>query len=373
MIIVKEVQTKKQQKQFIDFPLNLYKGNQYFVPALYADEKAIFKKNYHYYKTSKAVYFLAYKDEKVVGRISAILQRSSNEKWNQKRVRFTRFDCIDDQEVANALFDAAVDFAKKENMEEIVGPLGFSDLEREGLLIEGFDYLSTFEEQYNYPYYQKLIENYGFEKEVDWLEHRLFYSDANYEKLEKVSQMLLDRFHLKFVKVKSVRWFIKKYIKQFFEIIDTTYDKIYGTVPITPEIQKSLISSFKMVVTPKHIVAIVDENDKIVAFALTFPAIGKDLQKSGGRITIPTLFKLLKTIHSLEYVDLGLVGVIPEYEMKGVASAIFAMCLRYLKNGTTKYYETNLNLEDNHHIINQWHQNFEYIQHKRRRCYVKKI
>ena len=171
MIEVRQVKAKKEIKEFIEFPLRLYKDNPYFVPPLYGDEKALFKSKTVYDDQCETVYFIALKDGKTVGRISAILQRASNEKWQQKRVRFTRFDCIDNQEVSDALFDAVENWAKQKGMNEIVGPLGFSDLEREGLLVEGFDYVSTFEEQYNFPYYQRLIENRGYVKEVDWIDN----------------------------------------------------------------------------------------------------------------------------------------------------------------------------------------------------------
>jgi len=160
MFTIKEVKTKKQIKEFVEFPIKLYKGCPYFVPPLYSDEMAMFKKSYHYYDQAESVFFNAYDQNNImVGRIQGILQNASNMKWNQKRVRFTRFDSIDNQEVANLLFEAVEKWAKDKGMEEIVGPLGFSDLEREGLLIEGFDELSTFEEQYNYAYYTKLITN----------------------------------------------------------------------------------------------------------------------------------------------------------------------------------------------------------------------
>ena len=173
MIEIRKVKTKKEQRDFVNFPLKLYKNCEFFAPPLYVDEMKMFKKNYVYYDQSISVFFNAYENGKIVGRIQGILQKASNEKWGQKRVRFTRFDSIDNQEVANKLFEAIEDWAKENNMTEIVGPLGFSDLEREGLLIEGFDELSTFEEQYNYDYYQKLIENLGYQKEVDWVERKL--------------------------------------------------------------------------------------------------------------------------------------------------------------------------------------------------------
>ena len=166
-IIIKQVKTKKEQKEFLDFTLKLYKGNPYFVPPLYMDEKKIFSKNYVYNDQADSIFFNAYRNGKMVGKISGIIQHAANNKNNQKRVRFTRFDAINDQDVANSLFDAVTKWAKEKGMDTIVGPLGYSDMEREGLLIEGFDQLSTFEEQYNYDYYQSLIENYGFVKEVE--------------------------------------------------------------------------------------------------------------------------------------------------------------------------------------------------------------
>ena len=168
-----EVSTKKHQKEFIDYPLKLYKDNPYFVPPLYGDEKNLFTKKNIYTKTCESVFFLAQRNNKTVGRIQGIIQKQYNEIHNTNQVRFTRFDCEDDSETAKLLFGAVEKWAESKNASEIVGPLGYSDLEREGLLIDGFEYLATFEEQYNYDYYQRLIENYGFEKEVDWVEHQL--------------------------------------------------------------------------------------------------------------------------------------------------------------------------------------------------------
>ena len=183
MVEIKEVKTKKQRREFVEFPLRLYKDNPYFVPPLYGDEMALFKKKTVYDEQAESVFYLAERDGKTVGRIQGILQRVSNEKWEQKRVRFTRFDSIDDQAVADALFVAVETWAKEKGMEEVVGPLGYSDLDRAGLLIGGFEELATVEVQYNYPYYAKLIEARGYEKEVDWLEHRL----SAPEKVDQVS------------------------------------------------------------------------------------------------------------------------------------------------------------------------------------------
>ncbi|MBP5651694.1 MAG: hypothetical protein J6X00_03400 [Clostridia bacterium] len=373
MIEVKEVKTKKQIKEFIEFPLELYKGNPCFVPPLYGDEMKMFKPNYVYYDQAEAVCFNAYMNEKIVGRIQAILQKVANEKWGQKRVRFTRFDCINDQRVANMLFDAAAEWAKSKGMEEIVGPLGFSDLEREGMLIEGFDELSTFEEQYNYAYYPTLVENYGFIKDVDWVERKIYAPKEHNDRLKRLSEMVLKKYKLHFGEAKNTNDFLRKYADAFFEILDKTYENIYGTVPFTDGMKKMMISNFKLIIDIKYVAVILDENDNVVCFGLCFPSIAKAVQKSGGRLTPGAIIRLLRAIKKPDIIDLGLVGVLPEYAMKGVSAAIFAGLMDMLvTNKNIKYAETNLNLEDNANIINQW-KNFDAVLHKRRRSYIKKI
>lgn len=373
-IIIKEVKTRKQIRQFINFPLKLYKGNKYFVPCLYCDEKAIFKKDYLYNEQASHKAFLAYRDNKVVGRVMGIIQHVSNEKWNQKRVRFNRFDCIDDLKVSDALFKTIEQYAKENGMNEIVGPLGFSDMEREGLLIEGFDYLSTFEEQYNYPYYQKLIEHYGFIKEVDWVERRLFPSKEKDPKnrLERIANIVMKKNKFHFAEAKSTNDFLKKYKDDFFTLCDETYKDLYQTVPFSEKIKKSLISSFKLILNNKYFGVILNENNEPVCFGLLFPELGSSLQKSGGRLYPWTLIKLLHSIRHPKIYDLGLIGVKKEYLNTGVASVMIHYMNGYLNNGKTKYMETNLNLEDNNHIISIW-SNFDNIQHKRRRSFVKKV
>ena len=186
MVEIREVKTKKEQKAFLEFPLDMYADNPYFVPPLYGDEKKIFRGDYVYNDTCEHVYFNAYRDGEMVGRISGILQKASNEKKGERRVRFTRFDSINDREVAHALFDAVEKWALSKGMDTVCGPLGFSDLEREGLLIEGFDELSTFEEQYNAEYYGALIEDCGYAKEVDWIESKIYAPEEGDDTLEKM-------------------------------------------------------------------------------------------------------------------------------------------------------------------------------------------
>ncbi|MCB9498902.1 MAG: hypothetical protein H6687_03345 [Bacillales bacterium] len=375
MIKIIEATTKKLQKDFLEFPLSLYKNNEYYVPPLYADEKNIFTKKNDYYETCDQVYFNAYQDGIIVGRISGIIQKQYNEIHKEKRARFTRFDCIDDNEVAKALISAVEKWAKDKGMDTMCGPLGFSDLEREGLLIEGFDKLSTFEEAYNYPYYQKLIENSGYEKEVDWLEFRLSYSDKYYDKISKLSDFVLKRynFHLaKREKGQSKAAFLNQYKDDFFNILDECYKSLYGVVPFTEKMKKSIMNQFKLVIDLKYFIIICNEKDEGVAFGLCFPGIGKALQKSGGKINPISLFRLIKEAKHPSSVDLGLIAVLPEYQNMAITAPILKMAMDALKYEGVKYLETNLNLEDNEKIISCW-KYFENEQHKRRRSFIKKL
>ena len=372
MIEIIEVKSKKDVKEFVNFPLRLYKDCPYFVPPLYGEEKALFKKNTVYSEQCESVFYLAKKDGKTVGRIQGILHRVSNEKWDQKRVRFTRFDAVNDQEVANALFFAVETWAKTKGMDEVVGPLGYSDLEREGLLIEGFDQISTFEEQYNYDYYPTLIENCGYQKEVDWIESKLYYPKNRDERIKRVSERMMEKYGLRFGYAKNSADFVKRYGDEFFEVLDKTYVHIYQSVPFTEKMKKSLISNFKLVVNVKYAKVILDKDDKIVGFGLAFPSFGDALQKSGGRLTLPAIFKVLKRLRHPEVIDLALIGVIPEYRNKAIATALIDGILDMLSTGEIKHAETNLNLETNANIRNQW-KAFDSIEHKRRRSYVKPL
>ena len=372
MIEIREVKTKKDIKEFIEFPLRLYKGNPCFVPPLYMDEKALFKKETVYTEQAESVFYLAKQDDKTVGRIQGILQRVSNEKWEQKRVRFTRFDCIDSQEVATALFLAIEKWAKERGMEEIVGPLGYSDLDREGLLVEGFDQLSTFEEQYNYEYYPTLVEGAGFVKEIDWLESKLYAPKEIDERYERISTMMMNKYGLRLGVAKTSGEFVRKWGDEFFDVLDETYVHIYQSVPFTAKMKKNLIDNFKLILNVKYATVILDKDDKIVGFGIALPSIAKAVQKSGGRLTPATIVRVLKAIHKPQVIDLALIGVIPEYRHKAIASSIINEMLKMLSDGGIEYCETNLNLETNNNIQNQW-KAFESVQHKRRRSYVKKI
>ena len=372
MVTIREVKTKREQREFLNFPLDLYRDNPNFVPPLYLDEKKIFRKDYVYYDTCEAVYYNAYRDGRIVGRISGILQKAANEKNREKRVRFTRFDAINDQEVADALLGAVEAWARQKGMDTVCGPLGFSDLEREGLLIEGFDQLSTFEEQYNADYYQALIERCGYGKEVDWTESKIYPPEKNDGALARVTEKLMARYKLHFGPAKNVNDFLSRYADGLFALLDKSYDHLYGTVPFTDGMKKLMIDNFRLIIDLDHVAAILDENDNIVCLGICFPSIAKAVQPSKGHLTPAAIVRILRALKHPKIIDLGLIGIDPEWANRGISVAISAALERMLREDGVEYAETNLNLEDNYAIQNQW-KRFVAVRHKRRRSFVKKL
>ncbi len=371
MIEIKEVKTKKDKKMFVDFPTKLYEGCKQYVHPLRMDELNLFSEKNVSYEDCDTIYFLAYKDGKVVGRIAGIEQRIYNQKVNEKRIRFTRFDAINDVEVAKALFDAVEDWARKKGMDIVHGPLGFNDLDREGMLIEGFDELATFEEQYNYPYYPELLEKCGYQKEVDWLEYKIFPTYGEREKrVEALADKVLKRYNLKIAKGKNKKKFIEKYKQGIFEVIDEAYGDLHGVVPYTDKLRDQIINQFKMFISLDFIVTIVDENDRVVAFGFGIPSLSKAVQKSKGRLTPLGIARLLYSVKHPKILDFALIGIRKQYLNKGLPAIVLNYIMKSLPKFKIEHCETNLNLEYNIPIQNQW-KNFDHIQHKRRRCYIK--
>jgi hypothetical protein len=373
MLEIIEVKTKKDKKRFVEYPLKLYKGNPYFVPPLYGDEMKMFTDKNIYSKTCDSAFFLAVRDGVVVGRIQAIIQKQYNEIHNEKQVRFTRFDSENNVETAKNLFETVENWAHEKGMEKVVGPLGYSDLEREGLLIEGFEELSTFEEQYSYDYYPALVEGCGYVKDVDWVESKLYKSDdpTLREKVKAITEHALKKFNLHIAgEGLSKRAYIKKYKEGIFKCIDECYKDLYGTVPFTEEMINQMVEQFMLILNLKYIMTVCDENENVVAFGFCMPSISKAVQKSGGRLTPCALVKLLKAVRNPEIIDLALIGIMPKYRKSGLSAIAIDMLQTMLEEGNVKYCETNLNLETNANIQSQW-KHFKSVQHKRRRSYIK--
>lgn len=375
MIEVKEVKSKKEQKQFLNFALDLYKGNPYFVPPLYADEQKMFAKDYVYNGSCDWTAFVAYKDGVPAGRIQCIIQKDANAKNGEKRCRFVRFDVVDELEVSRALFQTAESWALAKGMDTVVGPLSFSDLEREGLLVEGFDTPATFEANYNFPYYKDHLEALGYTKEVDWTGSRLYgpESEETYEEMEQLCSFIFRRYKLHFGEAKSGRDFMKRYAEGVFDLVDKSYEGLYGTVPFTEGMRRLMIENYAIAVNPKYVAIILDENGKPVCFGLAFPSFTRALVGTRGKYTPKVLWGLVRCLLKPEIIDLGLIGVDPEYLNRGISGALSLAIMQMLrKNKQLKWADTNLNLEDNYAIQNQWRR-FQRVVHKRYRSYVKKL
>lgn len=375
MIEVQEVKTKQQQRQFLNFALDLYKGNPYFVPPLYSDEKKMFGKDFVYNDSCEWTCFVAYKDGKIAGRIQAIIQKDANAKNKEKRCRFCRFDAIEDLEVSKALFAAAEKWARSKGMDTMVGPLNFSDLEREGMLVDGFEEPSTFEQNYNFSYYKEHVEALGYVKEIDWTASRLYGPESQeaMDELEQVVAFIFKRYKLHYGTAKSGPQLLKKYAQGIFDLLDTSYEGLYGTVPFTEGMRRLVLENFAMVINPKFTAVILDENEKIVCFGLSFPGLAPALVGTRGKYTPLTLMKLLYYIKNPNILDLCLVGVDPEYLNRGISGALSLSIMKMLRdNARVKWADTNLNLENNYAILNQWRR-FKSEECKRFRAYVKKL
>lgn len=373
MIEIVKVETKKQQKEFVDFPIHLYKGVENYVPALRGDElKLLDKSKNPNVPDCDFAAFLAYKDGKVAGRILAIEHYVSNKKWEQKNARFTRFDCIDDQDVAKALFDAAENWAKSKGLTTIEGPLGFNDLDKEGLLIEGFDELATFEGSYNYPYYQNLVENCGYQKEVDWLEFKIYPATSIDERAKRVADLVQKRYGFDVLRIKSKRKFLKLYANQIFECLDDSYSKLIGTIPLNDKLKKELLGQFKLFLNLKYFVTVVDKNKDVIAFGFALPSLSEAVNKCKGRLTPSGILRILMAAKKPKILDFALIGVKQEHQNKGVNAFIMRELMQLMIDNNFEYFETNHSLETNLKVLQQWKM-FKHEQHKRDRLYIKNL
>lgn len=282
-IEIHEVKTKSQLRTFIRYPLTLYKGNRFYVPSLFLDEMNTlrFDKN-PAFADAKARYFLAYRGGKLVGRVAAILVPKHEIKWGEKYMRFGWIDFIDDPEVVAALIGTVEKWAKELGMKGLHGPLGFTDLDREGMLIEGFDEVATMATIYNHPYYQKRIEELGYVKDVDWLEYEIILSGEYMPKIEKTAGLISKKYNLHLADMNKKE--LLKYAPQIFEVLDISYRKLYGTIPLSEAQVKGYIDSYFGFAVPEFVPIVLDQNDRVVAFGIAFPSFSAALQKSRGNL-----------------------------------------------------------------------------------------
>ncbi|WP_334168053.1 N-acetyltransferase [Phocaeicola paurosaccharolyticus] len=375
-VVIKKVSNKKDLKTFIRFNYELYKNNPYSVPDLYDDMLNTYntKKNAAF-EFCEADYFLAYKDGKLVGRVAAIINNRANETWNKKDVRFGWIDFVDDLEVSKALLDAVADWGREKGMESMIGPLGFTDMDAEGMLIEGFDQLSTMATIYNYPYYPEHMVKLGFEKDADWVEFKLTVPDRLPDKYIRISQLILQKYKLKIKKLKN-RKEIKqgKYGQKIFDLINEAYAPLYGYSKMTQGQIDQYVKMYLGILDLRMISLVEDENGELIACGISMASLSKALQKGKGRLLPFGWYYLLKSlfIKRPKVLDLLLVAVKPEYQSKGVNSLIFCDLISTYQKMGFEYGESNPELEDNKKVQAQW-DSFEAVQHKRRRAFKKAI
>lgn len=369
---IKKVTTKSELKRFIRFNYEFYKDNPYSVPDLYDDMLNTFspKKNAAF-EFCEADYFLALRDGKIVGRVAAIINRRANETWNRKTVRFGWIDFIDDMEVSTALIDTVKQWGKERGMTEIEGPLGFTDMDAEGMLVEGFDQLSTMATIYNYPYYPQHMERLGLSKSADWVEMKIYVPDAIPEKHRRISEIIAKRYNLHIRKLKS-----KKEVRQsgvahdIFRLINDAYTPLFGYSRMTERQIDQYVKMYVPVLDLRMVSIVENEQNEIVAVGISMASLSRALQKAKGRLLLFGWYHLLKALmwKRPKVLDLLLVAVRPDYQGKGVNALLFTDLIPVYKELGFEYAESNPELEMNEKVQNQW-QYFKTEQHKRRRCF----
>lgn len=372
-IVIKEVLTRKDLKKWVDFPNKLYKGNKYYVPFLFNDEMDTFTKDKNpAYEFCDTKLFLAYKDGKIAGRIGALINHAYNKKWNKNAIRFTRFDFIDDYEVSSALFNEVVKWGKEKGYSEVMGPIGFTDMDHEGMLIEGFEELNMSITFYNHPYYIKHMEQLGLRKDVDWVEYQLLVPEKCDERMKKISEHIQKRngYYAVFY---NDRKNLHAEALEAFKLIDKEFGKLYGTVPLTDKVIEKAIADYIPLVNLKYICTVKDKTGKIVAFAVLVPSIAKALKKSNGRMLPFGIFRMLKALKGKnDTLEMFFVAVDEEHQKKGLPAIIIDQMLQMCIDNGVKICETGPELELNEAVQSMW-KTFNTRQHRRRRCWIKEI
>jgi len=374
-IEIRRVESRKDLRAFVNFPETLYKNNEYYVPPLVFDQMdTLDQEKGAAQEFCKSALYMAYKDGKPAGRVAAIVNFKANEQWNHKEVRFGWIDFIDDPEVSKALMEKVYEFGRQYGMESVVGPLGFTDFDPEGMLIAGYDRLSTMALIYNYPYYNDHMERLGFEKDTDWVEYKLFMKDQLPERLERIAKIVQQRTN---VHVKRLtRRIIKEegYGEKVFRLINECYKDLYNFTVLPDHMAKKYLDFYLTVLDLRFVSMVENEKNELIAFGITMPSIVRALQKSRGKLFPFGWWHLAKSMFIKREggSELLLIGVHPDYQNSGVNSLLFMDMFRKYNQAGIKWSETNAILETNNKMASQW-RDFDYVQNKRRRSYKKQL
>jgi len=369
-ITIHEVISRKELKQFVMFPFKLFANNKYWVPPLISAEMQTFRKDVNpSFDYCEAKCWLAYKDDEIVGRIAGIINHRAIDKWRQRLVRFGWVDFVDDFEVSEALFDTVEKWAKERGMEGTHGPLGFTDMDYEGLLVEGFDKLPTIANIYNYPYYMDHFEKYGYTKAEDWIQHIFNASQPVPEKVQRINNLIMQKYNLRVLQFASVREILPR-VKEVFEVLNASFVNLYGFVALTEREIDYYVKEYFSFIKPEFVCFVADNTDRIIGFGISMPTLSKAFQKAKGRLFPFGFIHILKALRKADAVDLYLTGVLPEWQNKGVPSIFYSeMNKAYIRNNI-KTAISNPQLENNISALSVW-KNYEKEFYIRRRCYRK--
>jgi GNAT superfamily N-acetyltransferase len=375
-IEIRPVTTRQELQQFVQFFYDLYRGNDCAVPYLYSEEMSSLRHDKNTsFECCESQYFMAFKDGKLVGRVAAIINHRANERWERKQVRFSWFDFVDDQEVSAALLKTVEDWGRSKGMTEITGPIGFIDTDREGMLVDGFDKLSTMYINYNYPYYPQHMEQIdGYEKANDWVELRVKVPEVVPDKFAKITEMVRKRYGLRVHKFSRKELINDGWGKRIFDLLNETYKDLYGFSQLSDHQIDQLVNDYIKIADLNLVTGVMD-GDKLVGFGITFPSFSRALQKTRDGRYLPFgwwhLLKILKW-HKTDTVDLLLIGVLPEYRSKGANALIFDDLIRQFQAYGFNWAETGPQMETNEGVLSQW-QYLESNQIRRHRCYKKDL
>jgi hypothetical protein len=373
MFTIRKIEKRKDIKKFVKFPTELYKDNPNYIPPMEADEYKMATKRNAHFKECEHAYFLAEENGKVVGRIACVILFPYNEKNNSKYARFTRFDVIDNEEIAHALLATAEAWAKDKGMEYIHGPLGYDDLEREGLMVYGFENKGAYLTSYNAPYYQTYIENFGYTPDAKWVEWRFKFPLKMDERVARVADIVEKRYGFHEKKFRSMNQLIKSEGNKFFDLLDEMFKDLYGTMPFNAELRKQVIATFKLVLDQRFICLVYNKQEELIGFGLTWPSLADAMRKTKGRALPFGFIEWLKAIKHPTAVELGIQCVKKEYQKLGVTGFIIKKLFdRLEKMPDIKYADTGVQLETNTSAISSLEM-FDRELIRRKTCYIKKL
>lgn len=372
-IEIRRVEGRKALKAFVRFPYSIYKGDPYWVPPLDFDDLGTLdpaKNPASEYCESEL--WMAYRDGIAVGRVAGIVNRRAIEKWGKKRARFGWLDFVEDREVLAALMKTVEDWARGKGLEAVHGPLGFTDLDKEGMLVEGFEELATYATIYNKPYYPKLLAELGYAKDVDWIEFNIETPQETPEKVKRVQELISKRTGVRIMEWKDKKELVAKYAPDIFVLMDEAYSHLYGTVPLTDAQVQFYIKTYLGFVDPRFTKILVDADGRLIGFGISMPSLSRAAQKAGGKLFPLGWYHYIRALRHPETIDMYLVAVKPEYQARGVVALIMGALNESAAKAGVRYAETNPELETNIEVHGMW-KDYVKRQHKRRRAFIKAL